>query len=1059
MPNPSPATTPVLEILGRLQVRSREGHIDLGPPRQQSVFAIIALFIDEPVATDKIIECVWAGSPPAYAANLVHKYISGLRRILADSRPAWPLNIERDADGYTLRAGGRRDVDLFRELVDGARDAREQGRVSDASALLSRALHLWRGELLSGIDAQVVEDERRLVADQRLSAVLEYTELRLELGDPGDAVGLLERELRDHRFDERLHRLRILALHGSGRTAAAVAAFRELESTLRDELGVGPGPESLEAYERIRNGTGPSALERPGRAGPAAPGPASPPRPAQLPPEVRGFTGREQELAVLESVLAPDGAGLPIVSVYGPAGIGKTALALHWAHRRSDLFPDGQLYVNLADSGDGGTPAPECVLPGLLRALGRHPQQVPQDLAEQTLLYRSLLAGRRVLVVVEGASSSAQVRPLLPGSTGCGVIVTGHHHLAGLTTRDGARPLRLAPLNDRDSRALLTAELGRATPSGPRLEALLRLCGGIPLALRIAAAKADSSAIGDLADALGRTDPADEEQTARAESVDLPLLSYWLLSPEAQRMVTLMCVVPAVEFSVHSAAAIAGIAPADAAAALDELASVNLLEERKRGYYRTHTALRSRLSAAMPDRIAPAACREGLYRLLAFQVAAVRKAAGLYHCGSLSLPGAPEPADPAPPDPPFRTFEQAMAWMSAERLNLFETLRFTAEHVPGRPVWELVGILCWFCWVPDAGVDRLAAASLVEAADRHGDPAARLVTRLLAGGRSGYLGEPRAALVHYDEALGLRDGLTWPAGIAEARAQRGHVLWVCGRLAEAEQDLRAAIAIRLRLGTRQEEAVARLWLVRVLVDQGRPGAAEEEAETCLALFADAGHSPVREALTRLHLAEIALNRGDGCLARRRAQSAQRALRDRSPQVRSLAHATTSLIAAQEHDRAAADEHARLAGEGGRNGDLRILAETRNLLGEARLVLGEDEAALGEFRAAHRCAAHAGFRRGELTALTGVAEIHRRLGHDEWALDGCGRVLAMAGEEYPAARGRALAVRARLHAAAGSRGASDRDRGAAERLFAQAGYRRSAWRRSAGPVCVPSLRGD
>jgi DNA-binding SARP family transcriptional activator len=457
--------------------------VRLGGPKPRALLAVLLLRAGQVVPADALVDAIWGEEPPDTARALVQSYVSALRRALPGEAGE---TIQTRSPGYVLEPGpGRVDLVRFEELTAQGRRAAAEGDHRSAARALREALALWRGPALGGVggalrgEAVRLEEARQAALEERISAELEIA------GQEADLATELTALVAAHPTRERLRGQLMLALYRLGRQADALAVYGEGRAVLADELGIDPGPELNRMHEAVlradpgllpgRRAVGPTPAARTGGA----------PRPVSLlPPALGDFTGRETESAqVAEWLTGPRGA-MPVVVVSGPAGVGKSALAVQAAHRVAERYPDGQLYAELHGFSEPVPPGE--VLGRLLRALGADP---PEDPAERGDLFRSLVAGRRVLLVLDDAGSESQVRPLLPGSASCGVLVTSRTRLGGLV---GARRTDLDVLDDVCGLELLARVIG-TTWGDPREESAARrivdLCGGLPLALRIAGAR------------------------------------------------------------------------------------------------------------------------------------------------------------------------------------------------------------------------------------------------------------------------------------------------------------------------------------------------------------------------------------------------------------------------------------------------------------------------------------------------------------------------------------------------------------------------------------------
>jgi DNA-binding SARP family transcriptional activator len=467
-------------MLGPLRVDTGLGWVTVPAEQQRVVLAVLLTVPGRVVATQRLVDEVWGGRPPRTAVNTVQAYVMRLRRLIGDG----VLLTRRH--GYELVVG-RDDVDaaVFERLVASGRDALAGGRPDAAAARLSEALALWRGPALADVPASASLTAWAAHLEQvRLAVVEDHMAALLELDRHSEVVDDLHRLVGEHPLRERLWAQLMLALHRCGRRAEALDAYQRARRVMVAELGLEPGPQLRELQETVLAED---------RAEARASQPALPwVVPAQLPADVPGFTGRDDQLAQLDTLLPgtgdPAGTAVAISAIAGAAGVGKTALAVHWGHRVRDWFADGQLYVNLRGHATDAPMRPIEALARLLRALDM--SAVPSDVDEAAARYRSLMAGKRMLVLLDDARDPDQVRPLLPGSPGCMALVTSRDRLAGLVARDGAAPMVLDVLSDAETHALLARLLGadrvRAEPTAAA--ELARLCGNQPFAVRIAAA-------------------------------------------------------------------------------------------------------------------------------------------------------------------------------------------------------------------------------------------------------------------------------------------------------------------------------------------------------------------------------------------------------------------------------------------------------------------------------------------------------------------------------------------------------------------------------------------
>lgn len=486
-----------ISVLGPLKVARDGVGLRARPAGERGVLGLLVLGEGAPVSLDSVIDVLWAGAPPMSATAVVHTYVSRLRTALGRWTPDGTERLSRDGAGYRLElTESEADLLLFRRLLDEARVARAAGSTGRACETYERLLNLWYGDPLADVDAVRGHPAIRHLLQERTAAVLEYAEAASSAGRHARVVPHLRALISREPLDESAHAQLMTALASTGRQGEALSLYEEIRLRLDEELGIYPGPALQAAHTMILRQEIPRAAADPdigdgcpdGRArhwtGVPAPLPI-----CQLPPSVTDFTGRASESRMLGAVLEPrdGGFGVPIAVISGAPGVGKTALALHVAHAIRGSFPDGQFYIQMA--GNSQPPRDPCdALGELLRALGVVGTSVPDSLGERTGLFRSLLAGKKVLVTVDDAATADQVRPLLPGTAGSAVIVTSRSRLGSLA---GAHLLHLDPLPQQDAAEMLGRIIGRervaADPAAADM--LISVCGGLPLALRIVAAK------------------------------------------------------------------------------------------------------------------------------------------------------------------------------------------------------------------------------------------------------------------------------------------------------------------------------------------------------------------------------------------------------------------------------------------------------------------------------------------------------------------------------------------------------------------------------------------
>ncbi|MFB7620958.1 BTAD domain-containing putative transcriptional regulator [Kitasatospora sp. NPDC056181] len=659
----APAAPLRIQLLGPVRAWRHGTEVTLGPPKQRAVLALLASRAGDVVGVEGIVDALWGTDVPHTAANGVHTYVAGLRRALEPGRTTRAADalLASGSGGYCLRMDPA-DVDatLFTRTHNDARRSRAEGNTEAALRRYEQALALWHGEACTAVPGPFAAMERTRLRDLRLTAVEERADSMLAAGRHVETVTELTGAIAEEPLREKLRWLLILALYRSGRQAHALRLYEDTRELLRSELGIEPGPDLRTLHRQILAGhpaphtpahaphahthahaphvhaPAPHALHVPHTSRPDTPPPPPPatrdhpfhttPRPAQLPPLARGFIGRTKELAHLAALLGADlprhGATTPVAVVDGPAGAGKSALVLELAHRLTDRYPDGQLYVDLHATAPRGRPlAAADALGQLLTGLGVHASRMPQGPAARTTLYRSLLHGRRMLVVLDDAPGADQLRPLIPRGSSC-VLATSRRRLSGLAARDGAHLLTIGPLTDEDSARLLTALAGgRLTAHDPATTRLSALCGGLPLALRIVAdalvANPDTpleTLVDQYTAEHGRLDRLTVQDDATASLRSVFEASYQALPADAARMFRHLglCRSP---FTLQIAATLAETDRDTTRRLLALLTAHHLLQEEPGHRYRFHSLI-GIYAAECAQREPPARRREALNRLL-----------------------------------------------------------------------------------------------------------------------------------------------------------------------------------------------------------------------------------------------------------------------------------------------------------------------------------------------------------------------------------------------------------------------------------------------------------
>lgn len=754
-----------LGVLGPLEARHNGVLVPVAAAKQRVLLAVLALAAGEPVTVERLIACLWGERPPASARNTLQNYVLRLRRILQTDTA--PCPVVTSTAGYHLDVSTDAiDVHRFGALVRRAQSV-QAAEADSASALLDQALALWRGQPLADVPSEpLLRDVVPGLVEQRLAARELRIDLDLRRGLHGKLVTELVELTTAHPLRERLWAQLMLALYRCGRAADALDAYRQARTVLADELGIDPGPRLQQLHQAVLTNdpdliSGGSAPEA------AVPAPVATVVPRQLPALTGHFVGRTSEQRHLSAHLAAAGsAPLTVISaIGGTAGIGKTALAVHWGHQHADRFPDGQLYVNLRGFDPGGDPLPSSVaVRRFLTVLGVPDNHIPTGPDEQAALYRSHMAGRRMLVVLDNARDADQVRPLLPAAPGCVVLVTSRDRLAGLVALDGAVPLTLGLLTCDEARDLLVHRLGldRVQCAGAVVDDLIEACARLPLALNIAAAHAAlhpthplSTLAEQLRDARGRLDMLSTGE-AVADVRAVFSWSYDTLAPEPARVFRLLGLHSGPDISLPAAAGLTGLDLDTTRYVLDELARAHLVTEPAPGRYTQHDLLRAYAADKARTDDSETERRDALRRMVDFYLHTASAA-------DLLLQPHRPPSQFDPPLPgtrphPLPDIPAALAWLDLEHANLLAAQRTAASHTWHAVVWQLAWGLTTFHDRQGHLHDRLTVwQAALDAAAHLPSRAARFDAHRNLGYAYIDLGRHDAAIGHLHRALALAE--------------------------------------------------------------------------------------------------------------------------------------------------------------------------------------------------------------------------------------------------------------------------------------------------------------
>jgi DNA-binding SARP family transcriptional activator/tetratricopeptide (TPR) repeat protein len=866
----------VVQVLGPVRVWRGCQLLDLGPAGRRAVFGLLAVSCGRPLARRELIDALWGDRPPPSATNVIQTHVKHLRRLLEPDRRARTPSaaLPSVGDGYALDLpSGSVDVHRFREhtgLAAAAEQAGDHQRVVD---LLGSALGWWAGHPLADVPLLTNHPPVLALVDERRAALARYVAAAMETGQAGRALPWLADDAATHPLDEATQALLVRAFAAAGQRDRAFATYDAARRLLADELGVGPGPELTAAYlGLLTDATAPVPPSAP-PAGPATvvtTGPVDDPAPAavnQLPGDVFGFAGRDAELLALDGLLATGSqTAVPIGVVSGTAGVGKTALAVRWAHRVRSRFPDGQLYLDLHGY-DSQRPVPAGeALSRLLEALGVGGADIPLDVDARVVRFRAETADRRMLLLLDNAASVDQVRSLLPGTPTCLALVTSRNSLAGLVAVHGARRFDVDPLPADDAARLLHTLIGERVARAP--EAAARLadqCARLPLALRVAAELAVARPAAELADLaaelvdrqrrLRLLDPGDDPRAAVRTVLSW---SYLHLDPDAALAFRRLGLHPGPDFDAPAVAALTDSDLGRARRALHTLARNSLVHTMAGGRFGAHDLLRA-YATELAEELDPAVERAtATARLLDHHLAVASTAMDALF--PAERPYRPR-TGPVPAYAPRLTdADSARAWLSVEGPSLVAFCLYAAEHDrPGYAV-DLAATLYRYLEggrYTDALTMHTAALA---AARRTGDPAMLGGALTNLGAMHRLLGNYGTASRHLRDAIALHERTGDRYGAARAMSNLGIVEERVGRYESAARYQHEALDMHRRLGNRYGEAATLLNLGNVYTRPGQYPRAAEYLAGALELFRELGDR-VGAASALTNLGDVAASLG------------------------------------------------------------------------------------------------------------------------------------------------------------------------------------------------------
>jgi DNA-binding SARP family transcriptional activator/Tfp pilus assembly protein PilF len=980
-----------LGVLGPLQVIAGDGGEPgtISATRLRVLLAALLWRANQPVGADELAELVWDGVPPAGAPDAVRALVMRLRRRLD---PPIAARIVTRAPGYAIEiSADELDASRFEALTVQAGAAVRAGQWALAAQATAEALGLWRGTPLSDIPSQLLRGQWVPHLEQLHEQALDW---RIESDLLNGHHEQLIPELRDltarHPLHERFHSQLMLALYRSGHQAEALAAYQRARDILVTELGLEPGPGLRDLHQRILSADPALAIAVAARSGEADQGPA-PGLPRELPAAVPGFTGRAAELEVLSGLLERPGEQTPgtlmISAIGGTAGVGKTALAVYWAHQMASRFPDGQLYVNLRGYDPDQPMTAAEALARFLRSLGVPGPDIPPDPEDRAARYRSLVAGRQMLIVLDNAGSIDQVRPLLPGTSACLTLVTSRDSLAGLVAREGAIRLDLDLLPGPEAVTLLQALIGeRATADPDAARELAAQCSRLPLALRVAAEFAATrpaiplaGLVAELADQQRRLDLLDAAGDSRTAVRAVFSWSYRHLDPAAARMFRLLGLHPGPDLDHYAAAALTGADSAQAQRALDTLTRAHLTQATSLGRYAMHDLLRSYARDLAANTDTDTEQHAALTRLFDHYLHTAATAMDTLFPGERHR--RPRISPPPTPLPPLTDSAAALAWLETERANLVTVATHTAARDWAGHTTRLAGTLFRYLdsggYYPEALTIHTQAR---HAAAQENDPVAEAEALINLAVLHMQQGRQPQAIEHMQQGLTLYRQAGDSSGQARALGNLGILRFQLGQYEEATRHLQQALALCHQVGDQAIEARVLHALSMIDLRRGRYQEVTERIQATLDRFRQAGDQ-VGEAHGLCTLGEVDDRQGnfgqavDNLLP---ALGLFRELGDRSGIVRTLIALGDAHLRQGLHEQAVDYQRQSLAvcrEIGYQSSEITTL----NGLGEALLAAGHRADACAQHSAALSGAARTGEKYEQARAHNGLARAYQLAG--------------------------------------------------------------------------------
>jgi DNA-binding SARP family transcriptional activator/tetratricopeptide (TPR) repeat protein len=814
-----------------VEVWSQGRLLDAGPPQRRTVLAALLADPERWITTQTLVDRVWERAPDG-ARRALHVHLSHLRKMLRTNGAG---DIAYRSGGYQLRIDPEQvDWYRFRTLVRAA----EERHGDERASVLADALSLWRGLPLADLPGDWAARTRANWRQQHLDAAVRWCETELTLGRHENVIASVRELVTDYPLAEPLIAVQLRALVAAGRQAEALDCYAACRARLVEELGTEPGPQLRALHQDMLH----AADNRPTWIEIV--------RPAQLPPDIRGFAGREGELSRLDAAWRMRSATAPvIVAVCGTAGVGKTTLVLHWGHQNADRFPDGQLYVNLRGFDPGATAMTAATaIRGFLDALGVEPKRVPLELDGQTALYRSMLAGKTVVVVLDNARDADQVRPLLPGSASAMVLVTSRNRLTQLIAGNNAVPLPVDTLSLADSRRLLAARVGQgsvaAEPEAARQ--IFVACAGLPLALSIAAAKAQQSGfslsrvaatLGDLDQRLDALDTGDDPTSQIRSAFSW---SYATLDPAAARLFRVLGLHPGPDIDPAAAASLASEPLSSVRRNLSALVGAHLLAEHRPDRYEFHDLLRA-YARDLAASVEPTEQREAATtRLIDHYLHTASAADTLVKPHRYPSPLPLATLTPGTQPESLRGREQALAWFAREQAVFPGLVRLTAQDRP-RLAFQLAWAFDTFLERQGLWEMRTTAWGMVSSIlDAAAPPSVEATVHRILANTHNLCGRHTQARYHNERALDLYGRGGDLVGQAAVHTNLAYG-WECeANLDRALQHGNLALKLSRLAGDKRAQALSLNSIGWYQAQLGNPALAAEHCREALALLKEIG---------------------------------------------------------------------------------------------------------------------------------------------------------------------------------------------------------------------------